>query len=107
MKRFVFPDERPLDLVEGPSVLGLLHVLVLDWLLIEFIDADSVGIRQPTFSYLFVRQLVLQPASSSFAPTSELAITSHSAPESIRACSVSWPSLAFRYSARLRRPSWW
>ena len=30
MKRLMLPDKRPLDLVEGPSVLGLLDVLVLD-----------------------------------------------------------------------------
>ena len=45
MKRLMLPDKRPLDLVEGPSVLGLLDVLVLDRLLIKFVDADRVGVR--------------------------------------------------------------
>ena len=60
MKRLMLPDKRPLDLVEGPSVLGLLHVLVLDRLLIKFIDADRVCVGQPTFSYLLVGQCAVQ-----------------------------------------------
>ena len=60
MKRLMLPDKRPLDLVEGPSVLGLLDVLVLDRLLIKFINADRVGVGQPTFGNLLVRQLVLE-----------------------------------------------
>ena len=42
MERLMLPDERSLDLVESPSVFGLLDVLVLDRLLIKFIDADRV-----------------------------------------------------------------
>ena len=60
MKWLMLPDKRPLDLVEGPSVLGLLDVLVLDRLLIKFIDADRVRVGQPTFSYLLVGQSVLE-----------------------------------------------
>ena len=60
MKRLMLPDKRPLDLVEGPSVLGLLDVLVLDLLLIKFVDADRVCVGQPTFSYLLVGQFVLE-----------------------------------------------
>ena len=60
MNRLMLPDKRPLDLVEGPSVLGLLDVLVLDRLLIKFVDADRVGVGQPTFSHLLVGQLVLE-----------------------------------------------
>ena len=60
MKRLMLPDKRPLDLVEGPSALGLLDVLVLDRLLIKFVDADRVGVGQPAFSYLLVgRRLLL------------------------------------------------
>ena len=60
MKRLMLPDKRPLDLVEGPSVLGLLDVLVLDRLLIKFVDADRVGVGQPTFSNLLAGQFVLE-----------------------------------------------
>ena len=60
MKRLMLPDKRPLDLVEGPSVLGLLDVLVLDRLLIKFVDADRVGVGQPTFSYLLIGQFILK-----------------------------------------------
>ena len=60
MKRLMLPDKRPLDLVEGPSVLGLLQILVLDRLLIKFINADRVGVGQPTFSYLLIGQFVLK-----------------------------------------------
>ena len=60
MKRLVLPDERPLDLVEGPSALGLLDVLVLDRLLIKFINADRVSVGQPTISHLLVGQFVLE-----------------------------------------------
>ena len=44
MKRLMLPDERPFDLVECPSVLGLFQVLGLDRLLIKFVDADRVGV---------------------------------------------------------------
>ena len=48
MKRLMLPDKRPLDLVEGPSVLGLLDVLVLDRLLIKFVDVQAANIRSVT-----------------------------------------------------------
>ena len=46
----MLPDKRPLDLVEGPSVLGLLDVLVLDRLLIKFVDVQAVNIRSVAIS---------------------------------------------------------
>ena len=65
MKRLVLPDKRPLDLVESPSILGLLHVFLLDRLLVEFVDADRVGVRQPTFSHLLASQFDLSQKHSS------------------------------------------